>query len=198
MLLNPKKRAFQRCCCCCHEQRDVVNLSKSARDTKLLYTLLFLDVNVRSSGQNFFSVNFPSSLFVCGPFFLRSSSLLRTNRAPFSASFCFFFRPSRRRHKSFFTPRTEREKEFIHIQNDDDAFLFCEDSPNGGGREHQGTLLFFCCFKFSLCAFVVVVYVVVVSRVYTIAFLFGGDTFWIERERCWNPATRVRVRRRRR
>ena len=40
-------------------------------------------------------------------------------------------------------------------QDDDDAFLFCEDSPNGGGREHQeGALLFlsfqilslrFCC-----------------------------------------------------
>jgi hypothetical protein len=29
--------------------------------------------------------------------------------------------------------------------------------------------------------------------------LFRGDTFWIERERCWNhPATRVSVRRRRR
>jgi len=57
----------------------------------------------------------------------------------------------------------------------------------------------FCRFKFSLCAFGVVVYVVV-SRVCTIiAFLFGGDTFWIERERCWNhPATRVSVRRRRR
>ena len=46
----------------------------------------------------------------------------------------------------------------------------------------------FCRFKFSLCAFGVVVYVVV-SRVCTIiAFLFGGDTFWIERERVLEPS----------
>lgn len=56
------------------------------RDTKRYILLLFLDMNVRSSGQNFFSVNFPSSLFVCGPFFLRSSSLL--------CLLLFFFRPS--------------------------------------------------------------------------------------------------------
>ena len=148
--------------------------------------------------------SFVWSKFLLGQLSLLSLCLWSVFSALFFSSFSlppfvFFFVPHKsRRHKSFFTPRTEREKEFIHIQNDDDAFLFCEDSPNGGGREHQGTLLFFCCFKFSLCAFVVVVYVVVVSRVYTIAFLFGGDTFWIERERCWNPATRVRVRRRRR
>ena len=75
---------------------------------KTLYILLLLDVNVRSSGQNFFSVNFPSSLFVCGPFFLRSSSLLL-------CLLLFFFRPSRRRrHKSLFTPRTEREKDNLY------------------------------------------------------------------------------------
>ena len=57
---------------------------------------------------------------------------------------------------SFLPPQKRESIIYLHLSNDDDAFLFCEDSPNGGGREHQGTLLFlsfqilslrFCCCR---------------------------------------------------
>ena len=121
-------------------------LSRAAISRKSLQerykTILLLDE--RSSGQNFslslslvcFSLkktSFCSSLWVRS-FCFPSSSLL----PPFT-------------HK----PQTKRESIlYLHLSNDDDAFLFCEDSPNGGGRYYQSTLKFslslvsrlrFCC-----------------------------------------------------
>ena len=67
----------------------------------------------------------------------------------FSRSFFAAFCPSfscrtRKKSSSLLTPHERSIIIYTHPKrDDDDAFLFCEDSPNGGGREHQeGTLLF--------------------------------------------------------
>ena len=128
---------------------------KSLQESR--YKTLILLLDERSSGQNFL-VNFLSlslslSLVcfsqknicasLCGPFvLLLFRCFLRIASFSFTSS-------------SLLPPQTNRESIiYIHLSNDDDAFFFCEDFPNGGGRYYQGTLKFslslvsrlrFCC-----------------------------------------------------
>lgn len=70
----------------------------------------------------------------CGPFVL--SLLFRVCFLPL-----LFVSYSQKVVVTFNT--TDKSIIYTHPKQDDDAFLFCEDSPNGGGREHQeGALLF--------------------------------------------------------
>ena len=71
----------------------------------------------------------------CGPFVL--SLLFRVCFLPL-----LFVSYSQKVVVTFNT--TDKSIIYTHPKrDDDDAFLFCEDSPNGGGREHQeGALLF--------------------------------------------------------
>ena len=146
----------------CHEQRYVVNLSKRAEIQNLNILLLWMNVLcflVKISSRSTFSLSLSLSLskfvslskktfrasFLCGPFVL----LLF---AAFSCCLLFVCLLS----SSFLPPQKRESIIYLHLSNDDDAFLFCEDSPNGVGREHQGTLLFlsfqilslrFCCCR---------------------------------------------------
>ena len=159
LLLNPK-RALSKGVFLSRAAIRRKSLQES-RDTKLKYSSS-LDERSLFFGQNFFSVNFLSlslslskfvslskktfrASFLCGPFVL----LLF---AAFSCCLLFVCLLS----SSFLPPQKRESIIYLHLSNDDDAFLFCEDSPNGVGREHQGTLLFlsfqilssrFCCCR---------------------------------------------------
>ena len=98
----------------------------SSRSTFSLSLSLSLSKFVSLSKKTF------RASFLCGPFVL----LLF---AAFSCCLLFVCLLS----SSFLPPQKRESIIYLHLSNDDDAFLFCEDSPNGGGREHQeGTLLF--------------------------------------------------------
>ena len=161
LLLNPK-RALSKGVFLSRAAIRRKSLQES-RDTKLKYSSS-LDERSLFFGQNFFSVNFLSlslslslskfvslskktfrASFLCGPFVL----LLF---AAFSCCLLFVCLLS----SSFLPPQKRESIIYLHLSNDDDAFLFCEDSPNGGGREHKGTLMFllfqilslrFCCCR---------------------------------------------------
>ena len=67
------------------------------------------------------------------------------SRSFFAFAFCPSFScRTRKKSSSLLTPHERSIIIYTHPKrDDDDAFLFCEDSPNGGGREHQeGALLF--------------------------------------------------------
>ena len=107
---------------------------QESRDTKLLF--FFFWINFLSQKKHFAPL--------CAVRLFCSFSLL-SRIASFSCT-----------SSSFLPPQKRESIIYLHLSNDDDAFLFCEDSPNGGGREHKGTLMFllfqilslrFCCCR---------------------------------------------------
>ena len=115
----------------CHEQRHVVNLSKRVEIQNFLFFVL---------------VNFLS----------RKKTVCASLSGPFVLFAAFSYASFSWTSSSFLPPQKRESIIYLHLSNDDDAFLFCEDSPNGGGREHKGTLMFllfqilslrFCCCR---------------------------------------------------
>ena len=143
----------------CHEQRHVVNLSKRVEIQNFLFFFLV----------NFLSLEKKICASLSGPFVLFAAF----SYASFSCT-----------SSSFLPPQKRESIIYLHLSNDDDAFLFCEDFPNGGGRYYQGTLKFSLSSRLSFVALLLSSFTSSCACTRSLFVCFGGwDTFLMDRKR---------------